>query len=263
MWWKIYKEWLLSTRCCGYRHTDNRTGELVVTHIGPVAANIRCKGALPMIDNRWVDPVIAYKEAMWITHNIPKQEFSEKFSFNIWDKFKDGADYSLRAGEQWRKVIESLQADPTKRRGVVSLWDAEVDLTEPNPPCILGYHFYIINGALNMTLILRSSDLLVGLPMDVMTAAFVLDAVAAQLNMFIGDLAVIVSNLHYYETNAWPDMDKAYPFRSIDMPGIPLFADMPICDRIQMVKWSTNRISERPPVIRLGVVGGSDGEVVE
>ena len=125
-------------------------------------------------------------------------------------------------GVQWRKwlapdgshidqiarLLHGLKTDPLSRRHVVAGWSpAEVD-DMALPPCLTQYVFSAVRRTpddinLNMTVLARSSDIVCGLPMDLLEAYMLLHLVCAATGRGSGIMPGVVmfstANAHLYE----------------------------------------------------------------
>lgn len=123
-------------------------------------------------------------------------------------------------GHRWRHAfgrdqiglaIEALLVNPSDRRVVVSAWDPREDgLGAPgqrNVPCPAMFTLSIIDNELHSTLLIRSSDVFVGLPYDVMGHALLMHALCASINrgggspLTPGALHVSLAHPHLYESH--------------------------------------------------------------
>lgn len=66
--------------------------------------------------------------------------------------------------------------------------------------CTVMHHYMIRNGRLNLTVYMRSNDLLWGFPYDVSAFCFLQQAMAAMLNVGIGTYTHIAGSLHSYDS---------------------------------------------------------------
>lgn len=176
---------------------------------------------IPTIGVRKTHPKSAAAEIAWFLQGTQDPSFIQKHA-PFWDKFVetfniDGQDKKViksSYGYRWRShfgrdqlgdAIEALKEDPTNRRIYISTWDAEEDgLLEKdqlNVPCPVGFNLSIVKGRLNSSITLRSSDLFVGLPYDVMGHAYLMDAIATTLNVELGYMGVALNHPHLYEAH--------------------------------------------------------------
>lgn len=138
--------------------------------------------------------------------------------------------------DQIRLAVEALRKDPTDRRVYVSAWDpAEDGLGEQgqkNVPCPASFTFSITGGELHSSLFLRSSDVFVGLPYDVMGHALLMDAVAHELKIRPGVMHVTMAHVHLYESH-W------------DLAAEALRQE-PVVPKLWLPGWSLSQIEAAP-----------------
>jgi len=180
-------------------------------------------GVVPIPMNRKYRPYVAAAEAAWILSRTDSTEWISSHC-KIWDKFaingKIKDSYGSRIGPQLDKILSQLELDKTTRRAVINLWDIKDDNTSLNAPCptqvVLSVDRF---NELNMSVFMRSSDVFVGLPYDIMTWSLILDAIAAQLKMNARFLTFFLAHPHIYEAH----QDYVQPGGShvylIDTPG--------------------------------------------
>lgn len=102
--------------------------------------------------------------------------------------------------DQYQQVIEQLRKDPSSRR-------AKININVPNPksietkdePCTIALDFLIRNGRLNCTAIMRSSDIWLGIPYDVIFFTTLQRMIAEELGVSIGEYTHFTASLHAYE----------------------------------------------------------------
>lgn len=146
-----------------------------------------------------------------------------------------GKTYWLDAAYGWRMrgkfgvdqlavALERLKKDPSDRRVWIQLWDAASDLVDDGQktvPCPVGFTLSVVGGRLNSTLMIRSSDLYMGLPYDVMRHSFLMDMIAASLYVNLGVLRVMLAHPHLYERQ-WGIAESMTQQSGIDpLMGLP------------------------------------------
>lgn len=201
---------------------NQRTEENIKVIEYPVNMVINLKDRIvPTIGIRKTHPKSAAAEIAWFLQGTQDPAFIQKHA-PFWDKFVEtvsigGQDKEViksSYGYRWRThfgrdqigdAIKALQTDSTNRRIYISAWDSQEDglMTKDqlNVPCPVGFNLTIVNGRLNSSITLRSSDLFVGLPYDVMGHAYLMDAIATTLNVELGYMGVALNHAHLYEAH--------------------------------------------------------------
>tara|TARA_R110002012_G_scaffold5387_1_gene24570 strand:+ start:1029 stop:1826 length:798 start_codon:yes stop_codon:yes gene_type:complete len=181
-------------------------------------------GKLPIPLNRKYRPYVAASECAWILQGDESTEWISKHC-SIWNKFAENnqikKSYGHRIKFQIQKVIQQLKDDPTTRRAVINLWDKNYDHnTSKNAPCPTQMAINFDGNFLNMQIFMRSSDLFVGLPYDVMTWSLILDAIANELNYQPRYLTFFLAHAHIYEDHRVHIPNRGSHCYVIDLPGL-------------------------------------------
>ena len=103
--------------------------------------------------------------------------------------------------DQIKKIEWQLKNNPNDRRIVLNLWNV-TDLDEMSlSPCHFATVFTVIDGKLNSHLTMRSADLFLGVPFNVVFYS-ILTIMLAKLNgLELGEFAVTMVNCHIYENH--------------------------------------------------------------
>ena len=219
-------------------HENKRTGQHV--HWWASGHAIRAglhDEHLPIPNNRVYRPYIAAAEAAWILSGSKSIKWVSKHT-SIWSKFAtDGkieSAYGYRARQKWgdqiQRIIVSLRADSSTRQAVLNLWDSETDGMKLHPaPCPTQIVFNADKTTLHCQVFMRSSDLFVGLPYDVMTWSFILDAMAASVGKKPGFITFFLAHPHLYQKHV-PMIREVQPHDYyLKLPG-----------------WSVSKIQQNP-----------------
>lgn len=250
---------------------NERTGTRVRVGRGGTAFRVDLSdGLLPTIGYRKTFPKSAAAEVAWYVRGEQDATFIRQYA-PLWDKFVEpiGLDeVELRTlegtvrrinqmpdqtfegvrsayGYRWRRHfgrdqlrlgVEALRKDPSDRRVYVSAWDpAEDGLGEQgqrNVPCPTSFTFSVTGGELHSSLFLRSSDVFVGLPYDVMGHALLMDAVAHELRIRPGVMHVTLAHAHLYESH-WELTAEA-------------LKQEPVVPAMQLPGWSLSQVERDP-----------------
>lgn len=188
---------------------NKRTGHAVRSLAGATIRTDLEEDGFPLLSLRKM-PMSFVPEMMWMLSGSRTTEWLSKHT-KIWDAFAepDGT-VSAAYGNRWRyrfgvdqlnQVIEKLDRDRSDRHGVVSIWDPATDLTvkQKNVPCPVMFTVGAIGGRLNLHLMVRSNDMVLGHPTDVAGFALLTHILAQHLSLMPGVLTVSISNAHVYE----------------------------------------------------------------
>ena len=114
--------------------------------------------------------------------------------------------------KQLQKVIEKLEDNPDTRQAWLTLYDGkEMDDYEYDTPCTLNIGFKVIiydefEKILNMTVLMRSNDLIFGFCNDQYCFSQLQKYVASRIGATVGDYYHFAQDLHIYlpSTNVYP-----------------------------------------------------------
>lgn len=238
---------------------NERTGTRVRVGRGGTAFRVDLSdGLLPTIGFRKTFPKSAAAEVAWYVRGEQDADFIRKYA-PLWDKFVEplvkrgdlfNGDEMMEGvksayGYRWRRhfgrdqlrlAVEALRKDPSDRRVYVSAWDPAEDglgaQGQRNVPCPTSFTFSVTGGELHSSLFLRSSDVFVGLPYDVMGHALLMDAVAHELRIRPGVMHVTLAHAHLYESH-W------------DLTAEALKQE-PVVPQMQLPGWSLSQIERDP-----------------
>ena len=204
---------------CELLHADEETNRRTGTKIKLLDGGHSFKldlsdGQLPVVHNRRYFPRVAAAETAWQFMGTQDPSFILQHAPKIWQDFVE-ADGKIRCayGYRWRShfgrdqvemALRALAEDPSNRQVYVSTWDPATDgLGAPdqpkNVPCITSFSLTRTGRYIHMSVFIRSSDVFVGLPYDVMGYALNLDAFAASCGYVPGTLHVTLAHPHVYE----------------------------------------------------------------
>ncbi|MEA2582595.1 MAG: thymidylate synthase [Thermomicrobiales bacterium] len=116
-----------------------------------------------------------------------------------------------RSLDQLKTAAETLQRDPTSRQVVLQIWDAERDLPNPLPrsrdiPCNLVSHLLIRDGRLEWLQVMRSNDIIWGLPYNLVQFTTLQEIMAGWIGVGVGSYQHLSNSLHIYKRH-WQEFD--------------------------------------------------------
>ena len=159
--------------------------------------------------------------------NTPQRKFNEDYAEYEWNWYLKGDRDASEIGERakiwkqmmvegttevnsnygyfWNKnyqlsrVIQELKTNKETRRAIVVHYDInELDRYKHDTPCNDVLNFYIKEGKLHLSVFARSIDSLYGFCNDQYTFAKLIEMVAFQLDIPVGELHWMGPNLHIY-----------------------------------------------------------------
>lgn len=201
-----------------YRHTRN------ADTLGMFAKTFRVylPNETPILTTKKVAFKHILNEFLWMLRGEEHITSLQAAGTHIWDEFTDENGYVGRMyGVQWRrwldgtkgeidqlqKAIDLIISDPTSRRILVSAWNVS-DLKYCRlPACHYAFQFVVNDKPglepgnlqqLNLMAQMRSCDICVGLPFDILTYTLMLKTVAALTDKIPGLLVMNIADLHMY-----------------------------------------------------------------
>ena len=103
------------------------------------------------------------------------------------------------------ELIDLLKKEPSSRQGVVVTWDPSQDglssVKKKNIPCLYTFTVNIIGGRLHLHNIIRSNDVMLGVPGDVAGFVFLMSILAQKLGVKPGIYSHSISNAHIYSNH--------------------------------------------------------------
>ena len=148
---------------------------------------------------------------------------------------------------QMDEVVQLLLKDPDTRQGVVSIWrpGRDVNSVFKDVPCTIDLVFAIRDGLLILDTHMRSNDVWLGLPYDLMQFTMLQTTVANVLGRTAGAYTHYVNSLHIYER----DLEKA---GAAGMNGKPYVPAKPVITGIPGTDWEEVSADAR------GILTGAD-----
>ena len=107
--------------------------------------------------------------------------------------------YFWNYNDQLKRVITELKNNPQSRRAIIVHYDInELDIYKYDTPCNDVLNFYIKDDKLHLSVFARSIDLVFGFCNDQFTFAKLMEMVAFQLDLPLGTMHWMITNLHIY-----------------------------------------------------------------
>lgn len=163
------------------------------------------------IETRWRkwNPKYAEREWQWYLSKNRSVEELKKHA-PIWDKMHGGDNIvNSNYGWQWGrnnqldKCIEQLKKNKNTRQAWISIFDGkEKDQYQYDTPCTLAVGFSVhpcADNELNMTVLMRSNDLVYGFCNDQYCFSKLQELVATELGLKVGTYYHFAHDMHIYE----------------------------------------------------------------
>ncbi|MDO8493357.1 MAG: thymidylate synthase [bacterium] len=212
---QIYQDMMKRISSEGIREVNKRTGHETTALPGlSFSVDIERDG-FPLLTLRRIPIKLFVAEQVWfILGGRRPDDFLNQFT-NIWDDFTNpGGVVTVAYGHRWRRhfgrdqlagLIDLLSKDPSSRQGVVVTWDPASDglggVAKKNVPCPYTFTVNIMGGRLNLHNMVRSNDMILGVPHDVGGFALLQCVLAQKLGVTPGVYTHTISNAHVYDTH--------------------------------------------------------------
>jgi thymidylate synthase len=170
--------------------------------------------SIPLIGFRRTFPYIAAAEVAWALMGTTDPTWLQRHT-HVWDAFiNDRGELTSSYGYRWMRafgvdqldtLIKKLKKNPSSRQTTLMAWNPTVDSTvddQPlNVPCPIGYVFNILGGRLSCDVFLRSSDIILGFPVDLVYFCLLNNLIANTLKVKTGQVSFRLSNAHIYDNH--------------------------------------------------------------
>ena len=103
--------------------------------------------------------------------------------------------------DQLRRLVQTLERDPTDRRMIVSAWNPTQMAQMALPPCHYSFQVVVIDGRLSLIWNQRSVDVALGLPFNIASYGLLLHLLARQSGFEQGKLIGFLGDTHVYENH--------------------------------------------------------------
>ena len=153
-----------------------------------------------------VDDTGAVYGATWRNRNvilkaksIEEAKFLTSYGYTMDDSVM-GSNYYTKDVDQLAECVDKIINNPTDRRIIMHAWFPELFPMMCLPPCHVMYIFVpdVSNKVLHMTMVQRSCDLLLGVPMNIFGSALLLELIAKATGYTAGVLSHQMTNVHLY-----------------------------------------------------------------
>jgi thymidylate synthase len=177
---------------------------------------------------RWVvsrlppmNPAFAIAEVIWIMCGRNDARFLTFWNTQL-PKFAGDSTilhgaygYRLRQHfgfDQLSRAYQALKHNPDSRQVILQIWDGSIDFPDETGkaqssdiPCNVSSLLKIRNGKLEWTQVIRSNDLFLGLPHNLVQFTCLQEILAGWLNVEVGSYNQISDSLHVYTTD-WQNL---------------------------------------------------------
>ena len=192
-----------------------KVGQKVIGRNGRVrqitAAQIRANlnEGFPVVTGKQIFPKSCFIETEWLLKGITNVKWLNERGLKIWDQWADnngelGPVYghqliNFNGVNQIKHIIKDAKENKHSRRLLCSMWNPN-DLNKMQlPPCHYAFQFVITNTKVDIVVSMRSLDLFIGLPYDMVMYATILSSFANELGLEANEVIINAANAHVYE----------------------------------------------------------------
>jgi len=174
-----------------------------------------------------INPAFAIAEVIWIVQGRNDSGFLLPWNRALPQYSGEGATLYGAYGErvrsrfgfdQLRRAADALEHSPEQRQVVLQIWDPETDFpTEtghsraPDIPCNVMAMLKVVDGKLEWLQVMRSNDLIRGLPYNLVQWTSVQEVVAGWMGLDVGNYVHISDSLHVYDRDRSAFTSKLVP----------------------------------------------------
>ena len=163
-----------------------------------------------LVASRPINVAFALAEVLWILAGRDDVEMLKGYNSTIGHFSDDGMTFNAPYGHRLRHAfghdqiedaIKILRLEPDSRQAVLQVWDARRDhgsAATKDRACNLVGMLKVRDGRLNLTQIIRSNDLIWGVPYNWMQWTHVQEWIACQLGIPLGHYVHVADSLHIY-----------------------------------------------------------------
>jgi len=165
-------------------------------------------------------------ELLWFLQGGTNTKYLRDNGVSIWNEWAtEAGDLGPIYGAQWRAwpgpdgqpidqvvaLVQGIRRNPNSRRHIINAWNVaylpdERQRPQENAlagrmalaPCHVMYQFYVANGRLSCMLTQRSADVLLGVPYNGASVAFLTHMVAQQCDLEPGEIVHSFGDVHLY-----------------------------------------------------------------
>jgi len=203
---------------------SSRVGDTISVFGASITIPDLTQGYFPLLTTRKMAPTGILGELAAFIRGASDLATFKKFGCNYWDynaaQWLPNTDVPLEQqqvgriyGVQWRDwngkhdqlaaLVNSIESDPQGRRHILTTWNPSDLPAGCLPPCHIMAQFYVSKGKqLDCMVYMRSVDLCLGLPSDVVLYAALLCLVAKRTNYIPGMLKFSFGDAHIYANHA-------------------------------------------------------------
>ena len=127
------------------------------------------------------------------------QNLSGQLVVDEWND--DGSRRFDKGIDQLQGVVDSIRNDPFGRRHIISAWNPKELNDTALPPCHCFVQFYVNDGRLSCQFYMRSCDLFLGFPLNLLSYSILTSLVADATGLSPGEVIFTGGDVHIYNNH--------------------------------------------------------------
>ena len=153
----------------------------------------------------------------------------------------------VKEHDQLANIIKTLRTNPTDRRMVLTAFNVgELDQMAL-PPCHMFAQFYVSQGKLSCQVYIRSNDLALGLPYNIVSYAALVEMMAVVTGLKAGELIITIGDAHIY-LNHIEQVKEQLSRKIIGNPQLIVNPKVKEIDDFTMADFQLLGYSPHPPI---------------
>jgi len=194
-------------------YKQNRTGVPTYSVFGR-QLRFNLQDGFPLLTTRRIFFKAVVAELLWFLSGDTNVKALQSQGIHIWDEWADeNGELGPVYGAQWthwqpgdinqiQNTVDLLKTDPNSRRIVVDAWNVGYLPRMSLPPCHFAFQFYTRGIYLDCHFIMRSTDVVLGLPFNIASYALLTCMMAQVTGYLPGELIWTGGDVHVYTNHS-------------------------------------------------------------
>jgi thymidylate synthase len=205
---KQYSE-LINYVCEKGQHISSRNSKVRKVTGAQLRADL--SEGLPIVTGKKIFPKSSFIETQWLLEGRTNVKWLNERGVKIWDQWADkngdlGPVYGkqlldFNGVNQIKNLIKQIKQDRFSRRNLYMMWNPKDVDNMQLPPCHYSFQLVGYKDKLDIVVSMRSLDLFIGLPYDMLMYSIILSAICKEVNLKPGEVIINAADCHIYESH--------------------------------------------------------------
>lgn len=170
---------------------------------------VNLKNGFPILTGKKIFPKSCFIETEWMLNGHTNIKWLNQKNVKIWDQWADkngdlGPIYghqllNFNGINQIKNIVEETKLNKHSRRLLCSMWNPKDLHKMALPPCHYSFQFVVNNNEVDIVVSMRSLDLFIGLPYDMVMYSSILASYANEFNLKANEVIINAANSHIYK----------------------------------------------------------------